>query len=188
MRQTVFRFVVAALLVVALPLAMLTGCGGGTSNSAAKSAGSSGSGGSSDTSGGGSVSSSSDAGSSNDNGNSGNASSGNNQASPSDPQFSYLSWDGNKIEFTAKEKVTLTGISVFAGDQEFKGKYVSNSSGDMGYASGTTMRPGSSVGFNNGLIIYADTTASCAIDTGGAKIDKVCFYLSGGEKLERALK
>ena len=107
--------------------------------------------------------------------------------SSSDAQFSSLSWSGEAIEFTVKEELILVGISVFANGVEFEGKYVSNSQGNMGFASGTTLKPGSSIGFHDGLIVYAGTTASCAIDTGGVEVDSVCFYLSDGTKLERQL-
>ena len=105
----------------------------------------------------------------------------------SDAEFSSLNWDGSAVEFTAKQELTLTGISVFSGSQEFKANYVANSEGNMGFSNGTTLTPGSSIGFHGGLIIFANTTASCAIDTGGADVDKVCFYLKDGGTLERSL-
>jgi len=105
----------------------------------------------------------------------------------SDAQFSSLSWNGEAVVFTVKEELKLTGISVFANGQEFEGKYVSNSQGNMGFTNGTTMTPGSSIGFHGGLIIFAGTTASCAIDTGGAPVDSVSFYLADGTTLNREL-
>ena len=104
-----------------------------------------------------------------------------------DEVFSSLTWTGDAIEFTVLEDLTLTGISVFVGSQEFAGKLVSNSEGNMGFSNGTRLTPGSVVGFHGGLIILSGTTASCAIDTGGATPDKVCFYVAGGERIERKL-
>ena len=114
-----------------------------------------------------------------------------NEASPpagqtmSDAQFSSLSWNGEAVVFTVKDELKLTGISVFANGQEYEGVYVANSEGNMGFANGTTLTPGSSIGFHGGLIIFAGTTASCAIDTGGASVDSVCFYLADGTTLNR---
>ena len=104
-----------------------------------------------------------------------------------DEQLSSLSWNGTAIEFTAIDEMTLTGISVFVNDTEYEGALVSNSEGNMGFSNGTRLTPGSVIGFHGGLIILAGTTASCEIDTGGATPDRVCFYLLGGEKVERKL-
>jgi hypothetical protein len=108
-------------------------------------------------------------------------------ASAPDDQLSLLGWDGQAVEFSFYEEVTLTGISVYASDSEFAGKYVSNSEGNMGFANGTTLTPGSMVGFHGGLIIFAGTIASCEIDTGGVTPDKVCFYLDDGTTITRPL-
>ena len=107
--------------------------------------------------------------------------------SSTDKDFSNLKWNGEAIEFTATNEMTLTGISVFVGDKEYKGGIVANSAGNMGFASGTTLTPGSSIGFHGGLIIFAGTSASCKIDTEGSKPDKVCFYLKDDKKLEKKL-
>ena len=112
---------------------------------------------------------------------------GSGQSSAPDDHFSNLTWTGTAIEFTAKQEITLTGITVFVGSEEFEGKYVSNSEGNMGFSNGTTLTPGSQIGFHGGLIIFEGTTASCAIDIGGATADKVVFTLEDGSTLERAL-
>ena len=109
-----------------------------------------------------------------------------NQAA-TDDTFSSLSWSGTEVEFTVKEVMTLLGISVFAGDEEYEGNIVSNSEGNMGFANGTMLTPGSAIGFHGGLIIFSGTSASCAIDTGGATPDRVVFSLADGQTLERAL-
>ena len=107
---------------------------------------------------------------------------------PVDEWFSNISWNGSEVDFTAKQDVTIAGISVFVDDKEYKGDVISNVSGNMGLPSGATAWAGSKLSLNrNHVIVYKDTVANCAVDTGGKMPGKVVFYLAGGEEFEKTL-
>jgi len=97
-----------------------------------------------------------------------------------------IKWNGKEITFKAVEEIRLTGVSVVADGKELKTTGLSNTSGDMKFPNGATMRAGSSLmwGTDRTFIVLKETTVVCELGNSIEKASKVYFYLEGGSKIE----
>ena len=107
---------------------------------------------------------------------------------PIDEWLTGIRWDGKALHMAAVQDLTISGISVFAGDKEYEADIIKNSAGDMGLLSGAVAWAGSSLSLKrNPVIIFEGTVASCEIDTQGDAPDRAVFYFNNGETYEKSL-
>lgn len=101
-------------------------------------------------------------------------------------KFEIIKWDGKELTFKAVDDVPLKDISVVAGTIEYKTTFLSNTSGNLKFPSGSILTPGSSFrGFADRIfIVLKETTVECKFDDISGKASKVYFYIDDGSKIE----